>query len=73
MSNLYINKERRLSERRIKTNERRKLVRYEIHKAPRRTGQDLRQVNGMVEQNSRNTNSRNKIILYLEVLTKSCV
>ncbi|MFK7795293.1 MAG: hypothetical protein AB8B89_08095 [Gammaproteobacteria bacterium] len=49
MNNPYIGKERRLAERRIEASERRELVRYEINKAPRRTGQDRRKINGWAE------------------------
>jgi hypothetical protein len=45
----YIGKERRLAERRIDASERRELVRYEINKAPRRTGKDRRKINGWAE------------------------
>jgi hypothetical protein len=45
----YIGKERRLAERRIEASERRELVRYEINKAPRRTGKDRRKINGWAE------------------------
>ena len=49
MNNPYIGKERRLAERRIEASERRELVRYEINKAPRRSGKDRRKVNGWAE------------------------
>ena len=49
MNNPYIGKERRLAERRVEASERRELVRYEINKAPRRTGQDRRKINGWAE------------------------
>ena len=49
MSNPYIGKERRLAERRIEASERRELVRYEINKSPRRSGQDRRKINGWAE------------------------
>ncbi len=49
MSNPHIGKDRRLSERRINASERRELVRYEINKAPRRSGKDRRKVNGWAE------------------------
>ncbi len=49
MNNAYIGKERRLEERRINASERRELVRYEINKAPRRSGTDRRKVNGWAE------------------------
>lgn len=49
MSNPYIGKERRLAERRIEASERREMVRYEINKAPRRSGQDRRKINGWAE------------------------
>ena len=45
----YIGTERRLAERRIDASERRELVRYEINKAPRRTGKDRRKINGWAE------------------------
>lgn len=47
--NTYMGKERRLAERRIDASERRELVRYEISKAPRRTGNDRRKINGWAE------------------------
>jgi|TARA_B110000240_G_C13445222_1_gene430005 hypothetical protein len=37
------------AERRIDTSERRELVRYEISKAPRRTGNHRRKINGWSE------------------------
>ena len=49
MNNSYIGKERRVQERRINASDRRELVRYEINKAPRRTGSDRRKVNGWAE------------------------
>ena len=49
MNNPYIGKERRLAERRIEASERRELVRYEIKKAPRRSGQDRRKINGWAQ------------------------
>lgn len=49
MSNPYIGRERRLAERRIEASDRRELVRYEINKSPRRTGQDRRKVNGWAD------------------------
>ncbi len=49
MNNPYIGKERRLEERRIQARERRELVRYELNKSPRRTGQDRRKINGWAE------------------------
>lgn len=49
MNNPYIGKERRIEERRINASERRELVRYEINKAPRRSGNDRRKVNGWAE------------------------
>ncbi len=49
MNNPYIGKERRLAERRIEASERRELVRYEINKAPRRSGIDRRKINGWAE------------------------
>lgn len=54
MNNPYIGKERRLAERRIETSERRELVRFEINKAPRRSGKDRRKVNGWAEYNQYN-------------------
>jgi len=54
MSNPYIGKERRLQERRINASERRELVRYEINKAPRRSGKDRRKVNGWAEHSQYN-------------------
>ncbi|MDW3095435.1 MAG: hypothetical protein R8G33_07180 [Gammaproteobacteria bacterium] len=51
MNNPYIGKERRLAERRIEASERRELVRFEINKAPRRSGKDRRKVNGWAEYN----------------------
>lgn len=54
MSNPYIGKERRLQERRINASERRELVRYEINKAPRRSGNDRRKVNGWAEHSQYN-------------------
>ena len=47
--NTYMGKERRLAERRVDASERRELVRYEINKAPRRTGKDRRKINGWAE------------------------
>ncbi len=49
MNNTYIGKERRIEERRVNASERRELVRYEINKAPRRSGNDRRKVNGWAE------------------------
>ena len=51
MSNPYIGKERRATERRIDASERRELVRYEINKSPRRSGKDRRKINGWAELN----------------------
>ena len=45
----YTGKERRLAERRIEASERRELVRYEINKAPRRSGKDRRKIYGWAE------------------------
>ena len=49
MGNPYIGKERRIQERRINASERRELVRYEINKTPRRSGNDRRKINGWAE------------------------
>ena len=49
MNNPYIGKERRLAERRIDASDRRELIRYEINKAPRRSGKDRRKINGWAE------------------------
>lgn len=49
MNNTYIGKDRRLQERRVNASERRELVRYEINKIPRRSGNDRRKVNGWAE------------------------
>lgn len=54
MNNTYIGKERRLHERRISASERRELVRYEINKAPRRSGNDRRKINGWAEYSNYN-------------------
>ena len=49
MNNLQEDKGRRVAERRTNVKERRELVRYEIHKAPRRSGRDRRKFNHWVE------------------------
>ena len=49
MNNSHLGKDRRIEERRINASERRELVRYEINKSPRRSGNDRRKVNGWAE------------------------
>lgn len=49
MNNSHIGKDRRIEERRVNASERRELVRYEINKSPRRSGNDRRKVNGWAE------------------------
>lgn len=49
MNNSHIGKDRRIEERRINASERRELVRYEINKSPRRSGNDRRKINGWAE------------------------
>lgn len=46
MSALYSGPERRVADRRSGVNDRREMVRYEINKAPRRSGKDRRTVYG---------------------------
>ena len=53
MSNPHIGKDRRIAERRVNTSERRELVRFEINKEPRRSGNDRRKVNGWSELSSK--------------------
>ena len=46
MNTVYSGPERRVADRRSGANDRREMVRYEINKAPRRSGKDRRTVYG---------------------------